>query len=258
MAEMFEFDINGYLVQTEEEYGVSPYFEYDSNDYIVPLETVSTGPNAANLLVVDNGDGATATATLSGCTAGATYNIYTTRNQVIDWSLSGTRVGNGDVTLTLSKGEYISTVIGGTDVMSVGQVAIFWVTTGASFRTRTRTRTAQSLLRTISGGGTSRAKGVQVVISNPGDDDVTVWAMDINEAQVTGWKQGFNTDDRTLTLLIPVQTGFPLADWDPGITVTYEGVEYGVDNIDGAIDLSPSFTFTCSRKGDSPYIGDSL
>jgi len=212
-------------------------------------------PNAAILNVADNADKSDigAVATLTGCTAGVTYKVYTRKHQVRDWTLSGTRVGDGTVALSLAKGEYVATVIGVASgaSSSVGQAVNFWVTSGEMFRHRTRDRIALTALRVLSGGGTSRAKGIQVTIITPGEDDVTVWAEDkTDQSQVTSLRHGDVTDDREAEYAIPRQSGFPLDEWKVGMQLTAEGITYGVHDIEGSISLAPIFTFHCSRYGD--------
>jgi len=208
-------------------------------------------PAAANLNVVDQADGSTAVATISGGDALATYTIWTTKNATRDWTNSGSRVGDGDVTLTLGKGEYIAVVIGGTVAMSVGQAGFFWVSAGSLLRTRTRARTAKAALRAITGGGTSNAKGVQITYSAPGLDDVTVWAMDMDFRQTTKLRQTV-TDEYFLRLLVPRQTGFPPAAFKVGTTITHVGEVLQVDDVEGNKDLSATFILNCSKFGDTP------
>ena len=215
-------------------------------------DPTGTAPTAANLNIVDNADGTGAVATISGGDAGATYTVYTTRSGTRDWTSSGSRVGNGNVSLSLVNGEYIAVVIGGTVAMSVGQAAFFWVSAGSLFRTRTRSRVAQSLLRAISGNGTSRARGIQVTYSSPGADAVTVWAMDMDEGQTGMVRPGTLTDEYRVRLLVPRQTGFPPSEFKWGTQVTVEGTIYQVEDFDGSIQYSPSFVLTCGRQGDTP------
>jgi len=56
--------------------------------------------------LTDSGDGVHATATVSGSDTGTTNNIYTAKYGTTTWTLSGTRTGNGTVTLTLDNGSY--------------------------------------------------------------------------------------------------------------------------------------------------------
>jgi len=205
------------------------------------------------LVIADNADGTGATATLSNCDAGITYTVYTMRNGSNTPTNSGSRVGNGDVTLSLANGQYTAFVIGGSDgsTNSVGQAAHFWVTAGDSWRVRTRARAASEAVRVISGNGTSRQKGIQVTIETPGSDDVTVWALEISRNQRTMLRSGQPTDETTASYHIPLQTGFPPDTIKVGMRLTDDRDNtYGIDDIDGLDDLDAIFVVNCSKLND--------
>lgn len=67
---------------------------------------------AITLTLADAQDGATMTATIAGVDVGASVSVYTQAFDIgsafaaTTWTLSGTRAGNGNVTLTLSPGYY--------------------------------------------------------------------------------------------------------------------------------------------------------
>jgi hypothetical protein len=207
-------------------------------------------PTAANLNVVDNQDGSTATATISGGDADARYTVYTTKHGTRDWTNSGFRTGNGDVTLTLSKGDYIACVIGGTVAMSVGQASFFWISNSSVLRSNTRDLTAKAVLDALSGNGTSNAMGVQVTITPPTGDPVTVWASDDNFRQTTQLRDVV-TDEFDFELEVPRQTGFPPAAFLVGTFVTHNDITYQLDEVEGNLDLSAVFVLRCGRRGDS-------
>ncbi len=63
-------------------------------------------PSQPTIHITDSGDGSHAVATISGSDTGTTNNIYTAKYGTTAWTLSGTRTGNGTVTLTLDNGSY--------------------------------------------------------------------------------------------------------------------------------------------------------
>jgi hypothetical protein len=93
----------------------NPGIAYVKKDVVYKIQNVTlTGeydpsgepPSQPTLSLTDSGDGVHATATVSGSDTGTTNNIYTAKYGTTAWTLSGTRTGNGTVTLTLDNGSY--------------------------------------------------------------------------------------------------------------------------------------------------------
>jgi hypothetical protein len=84
-------------VKLDVEYGIDETGTYDPS---------GEPPSQPTLSLTDSGDGVHATATVSGSDTGTTNNIYTAKYGTTAWTLSGTRTGNGTVTLTLDNGSY--------------------------------------------------------------------------------------------------------------------------------------------------------
>ena len=94
--------------------------------------------------------------------------------------------------------------------------------------------------------------GVSATFSNPGDDDVSVKGIPVDRAQVATLHSG-PTDYTDFTIAIPRQTDFPPSEIKTGAAVTYDGVTYGVEDVDTGgqpLSLAPVITLQCKIYGN--------
>jgi hypothetical protein len=86
-----------------------------------------TPPATPTITAVDNGLGTGATVTITLGDASAVNTVYTASLSAMTWVSSGSRTGNGTVTLTLTPGNYwiqVKSVLGGTAFSSVIHVTV--------------------------------------------------------------------------------------------------------------------------------------
>lgn len=66
--------------------------------------TLIEGIAAPTLTITDSADGSHATATITGSTPGTVNSVYTKPRSYGTWELNGTRIGDGDISLTIAGG----------------------------------------------------------------------------------------------------------------------------------------------------------
>lgn len=210
--------------------------------------------------VSDNRDGSTATATISGT------DQPTFVNEVYGWlqtggymslTLLGSRVGDGDITITASANNYQAVCVtqnNGNYSLPTNPFA-FSISSDYDFQIRDNTaRTAVHILM-------HSALGDQVIFQNgAGEDPYTLWAKIEDGDAVIRLRNGSLTGEQSLTLIIPRQANFPPGEtqdvWKPTATITYNGEVYEIDSVrpgNGIPKISADFRIECSRSKSGTF-----
>lgn len=158
--------------------------------------------------IVDNADG-TSTATISGSDGGSTNSVYTgtwsgDAGSVSSWTLSGSRTGDGTVSLTLSDGYYWAYVISASGGDDTASLPFYWRQTSGE----------DSILKQIVDAVQARLQGM--TFSALGSDFVkTIDSDDIVIAKVAQ-KQNRNTPGLVISLpgrvMMPKEAGTNIRD----------------------------------------------
>ena len=99
-------------------------------------DAAESAPSVPTLTVTDNGNGSGATATIAGSTPGTTNTVYTQSLETVwqppIWQTSGSRTGNGTVSLALPPGHYLAYVISAGSGSACSSTIYFVTTAGAT------------------------------------------------------------------------------------------------------------------------------
>lgn len=206
-------------------------------------------PTIPTLLMAPNPDGVTIKATIFGSDAGTLNQVYVLRVGTWSWYLLGSRIGDGDVTVTPgARGEYRSFILStnATGGRSANAGEDFWMGADTVTRRRIRDDVARAYLRIAS------RLGKQVIFQNPGEVAVTVWAIISPSSDVTQMRDGV-TDVLSITVGIPRQSNFPTAAGViPGAVLTLNSVKYQVDTVEADnedLQQASSWTLRCGKYG---------
>lgn len=118
-------------------------------------------PDTPTLAVADDGDG-TATATISGSTAGATNAVYTSpfSGEIGggSWTLAGSRTGDGDVSLATGTGHFWAYVLSTVSGQTAASASVYFTVTDGTEAVHYRCLTAvQARIRALSLSGIENA-----------------------------------------------------------------------------------------------------
>lgn len=251
----WEFDGNGdlqpltsakalnYPEEAEVEFGVTYGID------LLRTGTLTGGgarPTTPTIRIINNQDD-TATATISGSDTGTTNTVWVflRHEGVLELTNGGSRTGDGEVTLTNVRGEYIGYVISELDnVLSLpSNPDGFWITQGNQWNLRTAAAEAEIQIIQLS------EFGVQIEYQNGNTaTPVTLWASARNGDEIIQLRNTTKTDLSNITFFVPRQTGFPPASFAVGATVTVGAQEWEVDRIrkgNALIDYSATFELVC-------------
>ena len=205
-------------------------------------------PDTPTIRIINNQDD-TATATISGSQTGSTNTvwIFLRHGGVMSLVNGGSRVNDGDVTITKPEGEYIGYVIATIDGLNSlpSDPDGFWITQDYQYTIRTAAAEAELQVIRLS------QFGREVEFKNGSSaTPVTVWAtLDAGRQQIQ-LRNTTRTDQAAVTFYIPRQTSFPPAEFAVGATVTYDSKEYEIDTLipnAGEVDTSSGFECVCGR-----------
>jgi hypothetical protein len=223
------------------------------------LQSGGPPPATPTLTIKDNRNGTTATALIQGSADGSVNKVYVRRVGSTATTLAGTRSGNGNITLTLNKGEYFSCItstLGGTSA-NIG--SHFYISKVTQTRADIRDGGAKAALELAKQFGLQ----VDLVLNTSPETTVTLWAIDRTAEDITTIHGG-NTGVRGAILEIPRQVGFPpdFVQIQSYFVIPSGSTElsdrYGIDNGDSVNDnigIKSVFTFHCSRMDFDTRLG---
>lgn len=221
------------------------------SEFLGTLTTGGTAPATPTLKIVDSRNGTTAIATITQGNASAVNRVWIRPMGSLTPVLAGTRTGNGNLTITANKGEYLAMVTSTLGGVSFALGNSFWISKASWARSNLRDGPAYAHLQICKSLGLK----VDLQLNIEGQEPISLWALDMS-AQETATIHGGTTGVRHRTLEIPRQTGFPptsipIQSWIviPSGSTTVED-RFGIDNLDAVADgagIKSVFTLELSR-----------
>jgi len=216
-------------------------------------------PDKPTLSILDNKDGNTATATISGSTEGTTTTVYAflSHGGVLDYIVMGSREGDGNVSLNGGVASYIGFAISeDSGVYSLpSDVISFSISSPRSYIIRDNTARAavHALMHS--------REGEQIIFQNGADAaPITIWAKIDTGDQAIRIRDKARVGELSLNFTVPRQTGFPPGELPdsflPTATIEYKNEIYELDKItpnSGVPDLSAVFTIKASKSKSGNY-----